>query len=402
MRILKQDFIWLVYSNLLIFFGGSLYVFLNFAIFSSSDSLSKTIIFNLVTLLIILFSTGLAGFISNKWGVKVTLFLATAFNSLSALIAFLLFDSLSDLFFLVSVLSGLSVGFQKNSYSLFDQLVTTKSTRVRFSSYVRIFDSVLSVLSPIFITLMVTNFDYKKSLLLMWLVLFYMSFGALVFKLKEQKQEFAYLSIIKKVRSSSKLKHVAQLSFAMGVTFSVNWGIMDVLIVAKLGSLEDWRTVRVGLAILTIGWALILRRFKFKDFSKIRAIIASTAFFYAIFPIILITSFTNTTFIIFNIVQTLFLVTNSVLLMNYLIEVLDDDPDFNKKIVSYQMFRDSFMGIGRVSPVAVMFLISFYTFSVQIAVVLIVLTTSAPFLAIGALKQNENEDDLAKNPFLEN
>ncbi|MDQ6985135.1 MAG: hypothetical protein Q9M91_01125 [Candidatus Dojkabacteria bacterium] len=359
----NQGLVWLIFSNLLAFVTGVLYVLINFGIWSEGESLQRSVLFNLSAVSSLFMFLFIADKLVHIFSPKLSVLISIITFGATGLFSSIYFEDLSKYYILIGVLMGMSYSIRMTAFPIVDQAVTNKDTRVKFSSYLTILSSILSIAAPITIEFLVNSFDYKRSLLIVSLTYILFGIGIMFFKISSLKQDNALFLLLKNSKRDDKLKHVALISLSLGIAYSVDWGLIDILIITKLGSLNDWRNIKVLIAVINIIYSFVLGKINLKKFSHIRVIIGVSALAYSTLPIMLIKNFNNMTFIVFSIAQVIFYSTVSILLSNYLLAVIDDDERYDNRIASYQVFRNLFIGGGRVIPLGVMGALSIVSFS---------------------------------------
>src|SRR5690606_30565179 len=123
---------------------------------------------------------------------------------------------------------------------------------------------------------------------------------------QETTQRFIVPQLLIRAITVPRIRSLGLIHISLGISGVFGWGLMNIIILDVLGSLEGWTGVSTALAIAGIVLALVLKSVKMRDHSQAKSIIVLSSLLYAAVPVILLSGFTLQLFIMFTFVKLLY------------------------------------------------------------------------------------------------
>lgn len=373
--------IWLALDNLIGFFAGNLQRILNFFIWEESKSLQVILEFNFYWVIFSGFGSLLAGLVSTLLGPKITYLIARLLKATTAVVAFTQLENISDYIILIAALEGLSNAFLIASRSVLDLNLFGPHGLQGITSFRSVFSALISIIRPLVITALIVVLGYEQAFLISLSILFFLSIFIIPFRQENKvKQSFELPSMMREFFSNPLRWKVARISFASGVGYVFSLGLLDIIIVEKIGSLEGWGTITTLMAIVGMFVAAILRKFDTVHLHKVAAILGITTMAYAIAPLFLINDFSQDLLVIFLLAQAIYFNANGIIGLSVVIETESYLPDAKEHKAASQAFRDIFYSLGLFTPIALMRLAPESWLTPDYLLIALAICTLFPFL----------------------
>jgi hypothetical protein len=283
--------------------------------------------------------------------------------------------------------------FVFSSKSLIDRLVVPSEGLVRYASLRIIIWSLVSIALPFTVAAAIASPDIRTVLIVTVGVITLMSFLVLFIKIKIKKQLFSLPALIFNSVRDFELRRISMLFFGIGVSRAFTIGIMDVLILSQLGSIDNWSYVAVGLALATILAGVLVRKRSYANNSYTRAVLSLCFMAYAVSALFVLVEFNLLVFIIFTLMATLFEVVSNTVLEGFIQSVESDNDKFAESLTSYQAHGDIFRALGMLLPIGILFILPRGAVTKEILIIMLSLITLVPFMFSFALRTTP------KNPF---
>ncbi len=380
-----KSFSWIFYSNIISFLHSVSFFLTNFLIWENSKDFGQLIIFNFFLLTSLFISTILASLIS-LFSIKLSFIFNTVIAASSCLFIYTFPEQIDFLIPFIAIIIGAYSGFTVGNRPLLHNLINKKNELIKYSSFSQILRSVLSLAMPLLVAFLIANFGYVDSLFNVAIVYLFMGFIFIFFPVNTKRQDFNIIELMFDVIRIRRIRNIAIISFMLGITFSIDWGILDVIILEKVGSISSWSNIKVFLATISIVLSFSLRNTNLQKTDKLRGLIAIGAFLYALTPFILISDFSERNLLIFYFIQAIFSTISSVLIFNYLFLLQSKDIEFENERVSYQLFTDIFINFGQLIPIMILYVLPVGVISVNILLVAIFVITIFPLVTLGAFR----------------
>lgn len=377
-----KTFLFLLIDVLSQFIGAIGYILITFLIWQQGNDLSKIIEFNLKILVVLIPLSVLAGGFIKILGIKTVFLLSLVFRVVTYALVLEGKES-SYITFFIAAYSALSF----STRPLLTQALVDTDKLVNFSAKRQILTSILSILSPILTAIMIENFGYESSLKSCMYTLGIVAILFICLPVKKFKQTFNILKLAYLFINSQKLRAIARVNFGVGVTLSLSWGVMDIFTLDSLGSLQNWSTIKVGIAFIVVLISIYLRQIGAKEVSKMRAIIGISSILFATIPIFLINNSSFEIFVLLIIAQSVYSAISNILTLNLVNSAENDFENFENEKLTYQIFNDFFINVGQVLPIAFIYFILSDQINRESLVWLIVVITLIPVLFLGNLRK---------------
>lgn len=371
--------LWLITNSLVSLGSGVSYVLVSFLIWEEGKSLEQVLLFNLYIFFALIISGQIAGFISTFISPKLTFLLNLILLGLTPIILLDNRENVSMVLPYVSIMIGTYYGLSYNAGSIMTMAVVEQDKLVKLRSLIEIIKSVFTVISPVLVNYSINTIGYNKALKYLGYYFLVMGIIFLFIKVRKTKQRFIAFEIMKGVFELNALRSIAIIHIALGIVWAFGWGLMNIIILEELGSLDEWTIVSVITAVLGITLAMMFRKTDVANRPKARSMISMSSLVYAVIPLVLLFNFTRELFILFILAQLVFDKTNSIVTTSFINKMESDDMDYDEKKVAYQMFTDFFTGIGRIIPVVVFLVLPANLLSIKLILFTLAFASFLPY-----------------------
>lgn len=379
--------LWLITDSLIQFIGGISYFLISFFIWENGKSFETIVKFNLEIVLYLFVFYFAAYLVTFFLKVKFSFILSILARVLCLVIVYfqILNDSLKiqEVAILIAIYSGLSL----LTRNLLNQQIVDSSDLVKFSAYASILRSSLSILSPLITAFLISTIGYKDSILISAIALTGFIPILLIINLKPTNRNLSLPFIFIRFLFNKNLRKIAIISFTLGITYSLSWGLIDILMLNQLNSTQNWGILKAIFTVITIIIALRLKNFKISTKNSPKGIIALSSLVFCLSAIYLLTTNSPIAFYIFILCNSIFSTVSGILIINHIVKMSLNFNDYSKKSISYNTYSDSFINIGQILPILGIFLfpdvLGLNNNGILLAILFI---TLVPLLTIGYLK----------------
>jgi len=387
----KKAFVWLILDTAIAALAAFAAVLANFLIWQEGKDINRIIELNFFNVLALLAFTMLASMTASQFGIKFNYIVARASRSIFILFVLFNLGNLTNNLVILGILIGMTNAYVFSSKSLIDRLVVPSEGMVHYASLRIIIWSLVSIALPFTVAAAISSPDIRTILIVTVGIITLMSFLVLFIKIK--KQLFNLPALIFNSVRDFEMRRLSMLFFGIGMSRAFTIGIMDVLILSQLGSIDNWSYVAVGLALATILAGVLVRKRSYANNSYTRALLALCFMAYAVSALFVLVEFNLLVFIIFTLMATLFEVVSNTVLEGFIQSVESDNDKFAESLTSYQAHGDIFRALGMLLPIGVLFILPRGTVTKEILIIMLSLITLVPFMFSFALRT------APKNPF---
>lgn len=388
-----KTFVWLILNVLLNFFGGIGYTALNFFIWQNNKSLPEIIQFNLSIFAALIIMSIISASASRFYGVKFSF----AFSLVLRILVFFFVSAnltgVTGQIVLIGFLIGIYFEFYASARSTITQLIVPEDSMLKYNSYNQIISSAVSIASPLVTAAFINSLGYENTLRSIAIIFVGILIAFLFMGVNKAEQTLPVFSMLKDLFRSDTMRSFALINFSLGISYAFTWGILNIIILDFLGSLDGWAQVGVITAILSIVISFFLRKISSKDTSKIRALISVATLIYAIAPIIMINNFTVETFLIFTFATLVFNTFSGILTSAYLSKLQNADPEAPKRKIAYSLFSEFFTSFGEFIPIFILFIIPAQLVTTKSLILVLIFVTFAPLFFSFAFKSSNQGSD---------
>lgn len=374
-----KAFLWLVFDTASIITDIINYTLLSFLLWEGEQSISLILEFNLLVFAGLLVSSLVSGILQQIFGAKL-MFMAGMF--MQAGIAFFAFSHSSDLasqIVIISIAYGFANALIQNAKGVLTLGIIPTNQSVSYSSRKEIVMSLGSIAIPLVTKVLIDSFGYEQSFT--FTAAIFAMIGVLTVILKSKApvpQRFIFPKLLIKSITTKSIRNIGVVYIALGISGVYGWGLLNIIILDVLGSLEGWTNVSTALALAGIGIAMALRRVNTKDRAQSKSIIVLGALIYAAIPIMLLANFSVELFIAFTFAKLLYDKSNFIVTYNYLSQIEHRDPDFESHKLAFQIYNSFFMAIGRMIPVGLLLLLPTMNLSIEVLILGFSIVALAP------------------------
>ena len=147
---------------------------------------------------------------------------------------------------------GLVYSFLYNSRSLINQFIVPAELSVKYNSIKEILISASTLASPLVVNYAVESLGYSLSFKYLMYIYGVIAFAILLIKISKIHQIFIFHKLIGGIFTNKTIRNISIIKFSSGIGFAMAWGLLNILILQQLGSLEGWTKVSIVMAILGI------------------------------------------------------------------------------------------------------------------------------------------------------
>lgn len=377
-----NSYFWTIYDRIFNFLAAVLFVLVNFFIWEQGESLERIIEFNFYLFCGTLLFAAISYLIARQLHPKLA-FVAAAVTLL--VVGRLIVggeDNINQYFVLISFGIGAYYGLYYNSSSLITQILNKQANLVKASALSRIIGSLLSLIVPLLSAYLITQFGYLQALTYILFILPLMTLAILPIRVIKFQQQAGLRYLISGIFQDKTLRDLALIDIVMGATWTFGWGLLNVIVLSQLGSLQAWSEINVVLVAVGIIITFMLRKLDLKNSDKTLSLISGSYLLYAVIPLVLLFNFSTTIFIGFLFVQLFYDTITGVLSWNLLLDIEARDLDFDEKKYSYQAFTDIFNSIGRLLPILILILLPTQHLNDKILIFILAIITLMPIVII--------------------
>lgn len=389
----KKALVWLFLDTTIAALAAFVAVLANFLIWQEGKDINKIIELNFFNVLALLAFAVLAALTASVFGIKFNYIVARGSRSVFILFVLLNLGNLTNNLVILGILIGMTNAYVFSSKSLIDRLVVPSEGMIRYASLRIIIWSLVSIALPFTVAAAISNPDIRTILISTVGVITLMSFLVLFIKIKIKKQLFTLPLLIINSFRDFELRRLSILFFGIGMSRAFTIGIMDVLILSQLGSIDNWSYVAVGLALATILAGALVRRRTYANDSYTRAVLSLCFMAYGVSALFVLVEFNLLVFIVFTLMATLFEVVSNTVLEGFIQSVESDNDRFTESLTSYQAHGDILRALGMLLPIGILFILPRGTVTKEILIIILSLITLVPFMFSFALRTTP------KNPF---
>lgn len=371
---------WLVIDATYGFVSSINLVLLNFFLWEQDNSLTTILEFNFYIFVGLMISALLAGYVSSWLSPKITYIISIAALVATNFFALQHLADLSNYLLIVAILYSFSVAFVYNARSVINILIIPAADFVKIRGTKNIISSVLAISSPLVVLFLVNTLGYESSLQLMALIVSILGVIFIWLKVQKTKQKAEFIEMIVSAIYDPRMRKFALINFALGASWAFGWGILNVIIVEKLGSLEAWSKITLIASIAGVFLISLLRNIDSKNKGKTKSFIIGASIIYAIAPLILLFNFTLTTFVIFIFAKLIYDKVNGILTFSYLTDMTRQDEDYEYKKVSYQVVINFYNAVGSLVPIMILLALPAEKLSADILVLVLAIISFLPIL----------------------
>ncbi len=384
---------WLILDTTIAALASLTGVAVNFLIWQEGKDINKIIELNFYNVLALVLFGVVAAITASMFGIKFNYIVARASRAVLVLFVLANLGGLTANLLHLGILIGLTNAFVFSSKSLIDRLVVPAESVVSYASTRVIVWSLVLIALPIFVAALISSKELNSILILIAGVVSFLSLLVLFIRIKIQRQKFTLVKLLWQSITDFELRRVGIFFLAIGVSRAFTIGILDVLIVRQLGSLDNWSYVAICLALVSIIAGVIIRRRSYANNSYTRAVLGVSFMAYAVSAVLVLVEFNLLVFIIFTLMATVIEVVTNTILEGFIQNVESDNEGFEASRTSYQAHADIFRALGTLLPIGILFFLPDQLVTDQLLIIMLSLITLVPFLFIFALRTTP------KNPF---
>ncbi|MFW5702837.1 MAG: hypothetical protein ACOCXP_02625 [Candidatus Dojkabacteria bacterium] len=382
-----KKILWISLDTFIGFTAGNLSRILNFFIWEDSKSINMILHYNFFWVLFSLLGAVLSGTISSFFSPKFSYFLSRLLRALSAFIAFYNLENVSDYIFVLAALEGCANAFLISSRAVLDLGLFNVSGLQAVSSFREVINTLVRLLRPIAVTWMISSLGYEQSFLATIAIILAVSPFIFPFKFVGiPKQEFNLLSQLISIGNNYLERRIAIISFSTGVGYVFSLGLIDVLILEKLGSIEFWGAVSFLMALVGLIVISILKNVDASEVHKVAAVLGVVSFGYAALPLFLINEFSITLLLGFLVAESIFMNADRILGRTAMISAENKLLRSDTHRIASQSARDIYFSLGLLIPLALMLMLPSQYLEAEYLLIILALCTLFPFLNAGKYK----------------
>ena len=376
--------IWVVVDTATIFLGSTAHTLFNFLLWEQGKSLELLLKYNLLLFISLAVFAFIGSLISKFSNVKITYILSLLASAATVYFALLDIDNFQNRIYTFSILWGANWGLVYIARSLITELIVPVKHMVSFNSVKNILSTGIALAIPLTVNYSITNIGYQNALIVLFVGYFLMTVLLIFIDIEQAKQRYIVFSMMLDVFRVEGVRSVAIINLSLGLVYSFGWGVMDIVILEQLGSLDNWTYVSFATAIIGIIMVRGLSKIDLDKEDKTRSVISFAALVFATGSLFLSLNFTLTIFVVFVFLKLFFDKTISVIGGAYVTHEVQDDLDYAQKKLSYQTSSQLITSVGRIVPIAVLLVLPPNMLDTTTIIIFLAILNFIPFFFIKA------------------
>ena len=373
-----RGLLWIV-INFLNSFGGAIgYVALSFLIWDQLQGYRAIIDFNIHTLLGMLIPSVFVTFIAYLVNVKFIYALGLVVQAIAYIYVA---DGGLDLI-TIGLIYGAGYSMQLDTSSVVSIMVNKGQEMSTANAITRVLGSIVSIISPIVVGIIANDIGYAESLRYFAYLLFAVAALTAILPAEGRKVRTNILEVAVNTFRIPSIKAAATTAFGAGTIIIFAWGLTNVLMLEKLGSVDSWSYVSLGLAVMSIVLSIFLSKINYqKEPGKAKTIMFLPIIVIAVIIMQFLNDFTTTSFIVFIIFHRIYSVITGVTTSSYLVHLIQSSIFYVEKgELALNVYFHFFRTLGMLAVVVALSFIPDQLLNADGIIIGLVATTMVPLL----------------------